>query len=195
MVHGLSCSTACGIFPDQGLNPCPLHWQADSQPLCHQGSPKTLFLIGTHWVFWVATPARSGQQTMRWSQGVWRAQDLAGVGWSWELQGPGPPGPAPLSTPFSKEGRVVAGTRVLTLLPAGPSTCVFPRQCRGNHCGWTVQLLGVRLLQERRVSLVRHSPATRLSWELWPRSFHQKGMLVKAGTIDRCSCTCMTPSQ
>ena len=30
MAHGLSCSTACGIFPDQGLNPCPLHWQADS---------------------------------------------------------------------------------------------------------------------------------------------------------------------
>ena len=27
---GLSCSTACGIFPDQGLNPCPLYWQADS---------------------------------------------------------------------------------------------------------------------------------------------------------------------
>ena len=28
---GLSCSAACGIFPDQGLNLCPLHWQADSQ--------------------------------------------------------------------------------------------------------------------------------------------------------------------
>ena len=39
VVHGLSCSVACGIFPDQGSNPCPLHWQADSQPLCHQGSP------------------------------------------------------------------------------------------------------------------------------------------------------------
>ena len=26
MVHGLSCSAACGIFPDQGSNPCPLHW-------------------------------------------------------------------------------------------------------------------------------------------------------------------------
>ena len=39
MAHGLSCSTACGIFPDKGLNPCPLHWQADSQPLRHQGSP------------------------------------------------------------------------------------------------------------------------------------------------------------
>ena len=39
VAHGLSCSVACGILPDQGLNPCPLHWQADSQPLCHQGSP------------------------------------------------------------------------------------------------------------------------------------------------------------
>ena len=28
--HGLSCSAACGIFPDQGLNTCPQHWQADS---------------------------------------------------------------------------------------------------------------------------------------------------------------------
>ena len=27
--RGLSCSAACGIFPDQGLNPCPLHGQAD----------------------------------------------------------------------------------------------------------------------------------------------------------------------
>ena len=36
--HGPSCSVACGIFPDQGPNPCPLHWQADSQPLRHQGS-------------------------------------------------------------------------------------------------------------------------------------------------------------
>ena len=24
------CSTACGILPDQGSNPRPLHWQADS---------------------------------------------------------------------------------------------------------------------------------------------------------------------
>ena len=45
-VRGLSscdtrgcCSTACGIFPDQGSNLCPLHWQAHSYPLCPQGSP------------------------------------------------------------------------------------------------------------------------------------------------------------
>ena len=39
VAHRLSCSAACGIFPDQGSKPCPLHWQADSQPLRHQGSP------------------------------------------------------------------------------------------------------------------------------------------------------------
>ena len=42
VAHGPSCSAACGIFPDQGSNPCPLRWQADSQPLCHQGSPRSL---------------------------------------------------------------------------------------------------------------------------------------------------------
>ena len=39
VAHGLSCSQACGIFLDQESNPCPLHWQADSYPLRHQGSP------------------------------------------------------------------------------------------------------------------------------------------------------------
>ena len=28
-LHGLSCSAACGIFPDQGLNLCPLYWQVE----------------------------------------------------------------------------------------------------------------------------------------------------------------------
>ncbi|XP_029072397.1 MRN complex-interacting protein isoform X2 [Monodon monoceros] len=40
MTHGPSRSTACGILPDRGTNPCPLHRQADSQPLRHQGSPQ-----------------------------------------------------------------------------------------------------------------------------------------------------------
>ena len=39
VAHGPSCSAACGIYPDQGSNLCPLHWQADSQPLHHQGTP------------------------------------------------------------------------------------------------------------------------------------------------------------
>ena len=44
VAHRPSCSTACGILPDQGSNLCPLHRQADSQPLRHQGSP-TLILL------------------------------------------------------------------------------------------------------------------------------------------------------
>ena len=43
VAHGPSCSAACGILPDQGSNLCPLHWQADSQPLHHQGSPPQSF--------------------------------------------------------------------------------------------------------------------------------------------------------
>ena len=30
MAHELSHPKACGIFPDQGSNRCPLHWKADS---------------------------------------------------------------------------------------------------------------------------------------------------------------------
>ena len=46
VAHGPSRSAACGILPDQGSNPCPLHWQADSQPLRHQESPQSMcFLI------------------------------------------------------------------------------------------------------------------------------------------------------
>ena len=45
VAHGPSRSAACGILPDQGPNPCPLHWQADSQPLRHQGSPKLFFKV------------------------------------------------------------------------------------------------------------------------------------------------------
>ena len=36
-----------GIFPTHGSNPHLLHWQADSLPLSHQGSP-TLEITHTH---------------------------------------------------------------------------------------------------------------------------------------------------
>ena len=41
IVHGLSCSKTCGLFLDQGSNPCLLHQQVDSLPLSHQGSPQS----------------------------------------------------------------------------------------------------------------------------------------------------------
>ena len=48
VAHGPRCSAACGIFPDQVSNPCPLHWQADSQPLRHQGSLDPLYFAVTY---------------------------------------------------------------------------------------------------------------------------------------------------
>ena len=44
MARGLSGSVACGIFPDQGLNPCLLHWQVDSFQVSHQRSPRCKLL-------------------------------------------------------------------------------------------------------------------------------------------------------
>ena len=40
--HRLRCPVACRIFPDEGSNPCSLHWQVDLLPLgqvLYQGSP------------------------------------------------------------------------------------------------------------------------------------------------------------
>ena len=44
LVHGLSYSVACGVCWDHGLNPCLLHWRAESLPLSHQGKNPTLIL-------------------------------------------------------------------------------------------------------------------------------------------------------
>ena len=44
-VHGLSCSMACGIFPEQGLNLCLLNRQVDYLPLNHQESPPPILFI------------------------------------------------------------------------------------------------------------------------------------------------------
>ena len=43
VMHGVSCSEARGIFPDQGSNLCLLHWQADSLSLSHQARPRLCF--------------------------------------------------------------------------------------------------------------------------------------------------------
>ena len=57
VVRWLSCSRACGIFPDQGSNLCLLPWQLDSLPLSHQGSPEIRILTvlskkeNLEWVF------------------------------------------------------------------------------------------------------------------------------------------------
>ena len=51
VAHGLSCSLAHGVFPDQGPKLCLL--DMDSYPLCHQGSSDSRFLLGRGRVPWV----------------------------------------------------------------------------------------------------------------------------------------------
>ena len=50
--HVLSHTSACGVFWDQGLNPCPLHWQANSYPLLHQVSPLKCMFLSIHFSGW-----------------------------------------------------------------------------------------------------------------------------------------------
>ena len=50
-LHRFSCPAACGVFADQGSNLCLLHWQMDSLPLSHQGSPEVLIIKEFGFVF------------------------------------------------------------------------------------------------------------------------------------------------
>ena len=50
VLHGFSCSAACGVFLDEGSNPRFLHWQVDSVPLSHRGSPGVLLRGLSHQV-------------------------------------------------------------------------------------------------------------------------------------------------
>ena len=62
-------------LPRQGSNPCPLHWQADSQPLHHQGSPLYVFInwiiMFSSWtkIFFVLPPYRCHPVLIKESSG------------------------------------------------------------------------------------------------------------------------------
>ena len=60
---GLSCSEACGIFLDQRSNLCLLHWQADSLPLTHPGSPLRLCILPNSNIIWGFPGGSSGKES------------------------------------------------------------------------------------------------------------------------------------
>ena len=53
VAHGLSCPATCRIFPDQGSDQCPLHWQVDSLPLDHQRGPEHVYLQSPRDTAWL----------------------------------------------------------------------------------------------------------------------------------------------
>ena len=62
VAHGLCCSTTCGIFLDQGLNPCLLHWQVGSLPLSHREAPVSCKCVFPLSFFWDPCPTGSSAE-------------------------------------------------------------------------------------------------------------------------------------
>ena len=83
VVHRLSCSAACGIFSDQGSNLCLLHWQADSLPLSHQGSPKrccVLIVSDPLWTHGLCNLLSSSVHSIFWTRILeWVAVSSSGL--------------------------------------------------------------------------------------------------------------------
>ena len=77
VAHGPSCSAACGILPDQGSNPCPLHWQADSQPLRHQGSPSDASMLS--YLFLRNSYESKSQQISLFSKDITKSRGFLGL--------------------------------------------------------------------------------------------------------------------
>ena len=76
--HGLSCSEVCGIFSDQGLNPCLLHWQADCLPPSHQGNPN-FELLKIFLVHWLSSHSLTHSTNTYWTPAIYQALLLPAV--------------------------------------------------------------------------------------------------------------------
>ena len=72
VAHAPSCPAACGFFPDQGSNSCPLHWQVDFPLPDPQGSPPQVFLEYLLCVGYSAQDTLMDKSTMELCpQGAW----------------------------------------------------------------------------------------------------------------------------
>ena len=88
VTHGLRCSAVCGILPDQRSNPCLLHWQVDSLPLEHQGSPiSSILLLKTPGPLKVVCAQTSHSVRVRADLRAYRTRkmmSMSGSDWLWD---------------------------------------------------------------------------------------------------------------
>ena len=135
-----------GIFPMQGWNPHLLHWQVDSLPLSHQGSPRRNIAC-LMWLSTYPSLARGTQSRILLLQGqggIWlqysphqdSASSQGGVGWERHCR---------------EEEGAVWGYRMGTASASHAASC---RTCRG----WT----GLRQEQVSR----RKADLVFVPWEL-----------------------------
>ena len=122
----LSCS-GHGIFLDQGSNPCPLPWQADSYPQHHTRSPapqtnlhlhhfgpRKLFIMSSLFLCFSVS-----QNTCK------RSKTVNGPWWSWKFQ-------LPVLTSLS-----LIPDPVRDALESGPSLTSMSAAHAGKAPGWT----------------------------------------------------------
>ena len=146
VVHGLSCSVACGIFLEQGLNPCPLHWQADSHPLYHQGCLGCVCILSCFICVWLCVTAWTIAHQAPLSMGFPRQECWSGL--------PHPPLgdlPNPVIEPTFLMSPTLAGGFLTTsatweawgptslylwevTLARGGGACISERRCSNNGC-------------------------------------------------------------
>uniref|UniRef100_A0A8C9B8N6 Adenylyl cyclase-associated protein n=1 Tax=Phocoena sinus TaxID=42100 RepID=A0A8C9B8N6_PHOSS len=90
MAHRPSHSAACGIFPDWGANPCPLHRQADPQPLRHQNKLSDLLAPISEQIQEVITfrEKNRGSKLFNHLSGV--SESIQALGWVAMAPKPGP---------------------------------------------------------------------------------------------------------
>ena len=99
MAHWLRCPVACGIFPDEESNLCPMHWQADSVSLDHQEladalaychEKKVIHCCWGSWVRWrcrlwlVCAHTLSKEKDDVWDAGLLAPRNGQGGSKQWE---------------------------------------------------------------------------------------------------------------
>ena len=150
-----SCSMACGIFLDQGWNPCLLHGQADSWSLSHPGSlreaflniskPSNLALVSlSSWEFiFQTTSLLLSAKTLLWVLAAplpplrLPCQPNVGAGWP-KAGGPWPAfSPSPLCFPGSPNGTQMEFNLSLFFcqLAGLPQMPPYFRQMLSHHSG------------------------------------------------------------
>ena len=144
MGHGLSCSAACGIFPHQGSNPHLLHWQADSLPLSHQGSPTACFLTAPPHCSQVLDgrrPTGGRLEVMVRIREPLTAQQLETTTERWLVIDPVPASmptvrPLPISSPGGKGGLGSRWPRLTRLVLSSEAGCWPQREGSSRACSY-----------------------------------------------------------
>ena len=152
VAHGLICSTECGIFPNQGLNLCLLHWQmSDSSaflnPALTSGSSRFTYYWNLAWrILSITFLACEMRATVRYFEHLFGISLL----WDWNENWSFPVLLPLLSFPYFLAYWHLLGN---TIQPINSDYCPHSRaSCRAPSATWKSQHKSVPGIE---------------NWELW----------------------------